>query len=51
MRATKEKKKAEMDTKKNALRSEDISKGVFVPVSHLPKAEPTKAVLPMAVNQ
>jgi hypothetical protein len=31
-------KKAEMDAKKNALRSEDISKGVFVPVSHLPKS-------------
>jgi len=37
-------KKVEMDAKKNALRTEDISKGVFVPVSHLPKAEPVKAV-------
>jgi hypothetical protein len=33
-------KKAEMDVKKNALRAEDISKGVFVPVSNLPNAEP-----------
>ena len=44
-----------MDAKKNALRAEDIAKGEFVPVSHLPKAEPRKAVqktsdLPMAAN-
>jgi len=49
-------KKAEMDAKKNALRAEDISKGVFVPVSSLPKNEPVKAeqgkaALPMAANQ
>ncbi|SDE91859.1 hypothetical protein SAMN04488542_103207 [Fontibacillus panacisegetis] len=44
-------KKAEMDMKKNTLRAEDIQKGVFVPVSHLPKNEPTRAVLPVAVNQ
>ena len=43
--------------KKNALRAEDIVKGVFVPVSHLPKKEPRKAEqknaadLPMAANQ
>jgi hypothetical protein len=36
-------KKAEMDAKKNALRTEDISKGVFVPVSYLPRTEPMKA--------
>ena len=48
---TKAKKKAEMDTKKNALRSEDISKGVFVPVSHLQKVEPMKVTLPTAANQ
>jgi len=48
---TKAKKKAEMDTKKNSLRADDISHGVFVPVSHLPKAEPMKAALPMAANQ
>ena len=36
-------KKAEMDAKKNALRAEDIAKGVFVPVSSLPTKEPKKA--------
>lgn len=40
---TKASKKAEMDAKKEALRAEDISKGVFVPVSYLPKNEPVKA--------
>jgi site-specific DNA recombinase len=40
---TKAAKKAEMDAKKNALRAEDISKGVFVPVGSLPKNEPKKA--------
>jgi hypothetical protein len=41
-----------MDSKKNALRDEDIAKGVFVPVSHLPKKEPKIApALPMAANQ
>jgi len=35
-------KKAEMDAKKNALRADDIAKGVFVPVSTLPKKEPKK---------
>ena len=40
---TKAKKKAAMDAKKNALRAEDIAKGVFVPVSAMPKAEPKKA--------
>jgi len=29
-----------MDAKKNALRAEDMAKGVFVPVSALPKKEP-----------
>ena len=48
---TKTAKKVGMDAKKNALRAEDIQKGVFVPVSHLPKAEPTKAALPTATNQ
>jgi len=33
-------KKAQMDEKKNALRAEDMAKGVFIPVSHLPKKEP-----------
>jgi site-specific DNA recombinase len=34
-------KKAEMDAKKAAIRTEDIAKGVYVPVSALPKSEPT----------
>lgn len=37
---TKAKKKAEMDAKKNALRAEDVAKGVFIPVSNMPKLEP-----------
>ncbi len=41
---TKEKKKAEMDAKKEEIRQEDIAKGVFVPVSLLPPAEPKKGV-------
>ena len=36
----KAKKKAEMDAMKNAIRAEDVAKGVFVPVSTLPKSEP-----------
>ena len=40
---TKAAKKAEMDAKKNALRAEDIAKGVFIPVNAMPKAEPQKA--------
>ena len=31
---------AGMDAKKNALRAEDIAKGVFIPVSNMPKLEP-----------
>jgi len=37
---TKAKKKAEIDAKKNALRAEDVAKGVFIPVSNMPKLEP-----------
>lgn len=44
-------KKAAMDAKNNALQTEDISKGVFVPVNYLPKTEPVKAALPAAANQ
>ena len=40
----KEKKKAEIEVKKEAIRQEDIAKGVFVPVSMLPAAEPKKGV-------
>ena len=36
----KDKKKAAMDEKKNKLRAEDISKGVFIPVSSLPNQTP-----------
>ena len=41
---TKAKKKAEMDAKKEEIRQEDIAKGVFIPVSLLPPAEPKKGV-------
>ena len=39
----KERKKAEIEAKKAAIRAEDIAKGVFVPVSSLPQREPMKA--------
>ena len=38
----KERKKAEIEAKKAAIRAEDIAKGVFVPVSSLPHREPQK---------
>ena len=38
----KEKKKAEIEAKKAAIRAEDIAKGVFVPVSSVPQREPQK---------
>ena len=41
-----------MDAKKNALRAEDITKGVFVSVNHLPKKELKRATdLLMAADQ
>ena len=40
----KERKKAEIEAKKAAIRAEDIAKGVFVPVSNLPQREPMKGV-------
>ena len=40
----KEKRKAEIESEKEAIRQEDIAKGVFVPVSMLPAAEPKKGV-------
>ncbi len=40
---TKAAKKAEMDAKKEAMRAEDMGKGVFVPLGELPKKEPKKA--------
>jgi len=52
LRKTKAKKKAAMDAKKNALRAEDITKGVFVSVNHLPKKELKRATdLLMAADQ
>ena len=39
-------KKAEMDAKKEEIRKEDIVKGVFIPVSMLPPAEPKKGAIP-----
>ena len=38
----KKRKKAEIEAKKAAIRAEDIAKGVFIPVSSLPKREPQK---------
>ena len=40
----KERKKAEIEAKKAAIRAEDIAKGVFVPVCNLPAREPKKGV-------
>ena len=37
-------KKAEIEAKKAALRTEDMAKGVFVSAGNLPKAEPQKSV-------
>lgn len=43
---TKANKKAGIDAKKEAIRAEDMAKGVFVPVSALPKTEPRTAGQP-----
>ena len=40
----KDKRKADIDAKKAAIRAEDIAKGVFVPVCNLPAREPKKGV-------
>ncbi len=37
---TKAKRKAEVEAKKEAIRAEDIARGVFIPLSNLPKLEP-----------
>ena len=42
----KAKKKAEIEAKKAAIRAENMEKGVFIPVSSLPKKEPQKAPMP-----
>lgn len=39
---TKAKVKAELEAKKQAIRTEDIARGVFIPVSKIPKVEPRK---------
>ena len=39
---TKARKKAEVEARKQAIRTEDIARGVFIPVSSLPKLEPRK---------
>ena len=39
---TKARKKAEIEARKQAIRTEDIARGVFIPVSSLPKLEPRK---------
>ena len=39
---TKAKKKAEIEARKQAIRTEDIARGVFIPVNSLPKLEPRK---------
>ena len=39
---TKAKKKAEIEARKQVIRTEDIARGVFVPVSSMPKLEPRK---------
>ena len=39
---TKAKKKVEVEARKQAIRTEDIARGVFIPVSSLPQREPQK---------
>ena len=39
---TKAKKKAEIEARKQAIRTEDIARGVFIPVSSLPQLGPRK---------
>ena len=40
------KRKAQVEAAKAAIRAEDMKKGIFVPVSQLPRQEPRKATLP-----
>ena len=40
------KRKAQVEAAKAAIRAEDMEKGVFIPVSQLPRQEPRKAALP-----
>ena len=39
---TKEERRLRMEAKNEAIRKEDMAKGIFVPVCLLPKAEPKK---------
>ena len=39
----KARKKAELDAKKNAIRAEDMAKGIYTPVGKLPRQEPQRA--------
>ena len=45
MDSVKDKYKVEIDERKAVLRAEDIARGVFVPVSNLPKQEPKKGMV------
>ena len=40
------KRKTQVEAAKAAIRAEDMEKGIFIPVSQLPKQEPRKATLP-----
>ena len=40
------KRKAQVEAAKAAIRAEDMEKGVFIPVSQLPRQEPRKATIP-----
>ena len=40
------KRKAQVEAAKAAIRAEDMEKGIFIPVSQLPRQEPRKAALP-----
>ena len=40
------KRKAQVEAAKAAIRAEDMGKGIFIPVSQLPRQEPHKAALP-----
>lgn len=42
----KTRKKAELDAKKNAIRAEDMEKGVFAHVKDVPRQEPKRAAIP-----
>ena len=43
--ATTPKRKAQVEAAKAAIRAEDMGKGIFIPVSQLPRQEPRKATV------